>query len=63
MGIVSRLFDSIEGVFWFPLIAFAIFAFFFIVITIHTLTMNKSKERECGKLPFENNESYQSDEA
>lgn len=62
MGIVSRLFDSIEGIYWFPVIAFAIFLLFFILVTVHTLTMKKSKEQECGKLPFENDEKYQSDE-
>jgi hypothetical protein len=60
MGIVSRLFDSIEGIYWFPVIAFAIFFIFFTAIAIHTLTMKKSKEQECGALPFENDEEYQS---
>jgi hypothetical protein len=60
MGIVSRLFDSIEGIYWFPIIALALFVLFFLVMTIHTLTMKKSKEQECGALPFENDEKYQS---
>ena len=62
MGIVSRLFDSIEGIYWFPIIALALFVFLFLVMTVHTLTMKKSKEQECGKLPFENDEKYQSPE-
>jgi hypothetical protein len=62
MGIVSRLFDSIEGIYWFPIIALALFILFFIVVSVHTLTMKKSKEQQCGKLPFENDEIYQSHE-
>jgi len=62
MGIVSRLFDSIEGIYWFPIIALAIFILFFGLIAVHTLTMKKSKEKECGILPFENDETIHSDE-
>jgi hypothetical protein len=60
MGIVSRLFDSIEGIYWFPIAALALFIVFYGLITVHTLTMKKSKELECGELPFENDENYQS---
>jgi hypothetical protein len=60
MGIVSRLFDSIEGIYWFPIVALALFIIFFTVIAIHTLTMKKSKEQECGAIPFESDEKYQS---
>ncbi len=59
MGIVSKLFDSIEGIYWFPIIALAIFVLFFSLISIHTFRMNKSKEQECGALPFENEEKNQ----
>jgi hypothetical protein len=59
MGIVSRLFDSIEGIYWFPVIALAIFIIFFSLIAIHTLTMKKDKEKECGALPFESDEQHQ----
>ena len=62
MGIVSRLFDSIEGIYWFPIAALAIFVLFFVLISIHTFGMTKSKEQECGALPFENDEKYQSRE-
>lgn len=62
MGIVSRLFDSIEGIYWFPVIALAIFILFFVVMAIHTLKMKKSKEVECGKLPFEHEENFNSRE-
>ena len=62
MGIVSRLFDSIEGIYWFPIISLVLFIVFFGIVTVHTLTMKKSKEKECGALPFENDEHYQSRE-
>lgn len=62
MGIVSRLFDSIDGIYWFPVIALAIFVVFFGLITIHTLTMDKNKEAECEILPFENDENFHSNE-
>ncbi len=62
MGIVSRLFDSIDGIYWFPIIALALFIVFFSLIAVHTLTMQKSKEEECGILPFENDEQIQSRE-
>lgn len=60
MGIVSRLFDSIEGIYWFPIIALAMFVLFFTVMAIHTFTIKKSNEREWEALPFENDEKYQS---
>jgi hypothetical protein len=62
MGIVSRLFDSIEGIYWFPVIALVLFIVFFGLVAVHTLTMKKSKENECGALPFENDEPFQSRE-
>lgn len=62
MGIVSRLFDSIEGIYWFPIIALAIFILFFTLVSIHTLTMKKEKEKECGALPFETDEKFTSHE-
>jgi hypothetical protein len=62
MGIVSRLFNSIEGIYWFPIAALAIFVLIFTLISIHTFSMQKSKEKECGALPFENDENFQSRE-
>ncbi|MEI8049374.1 MAG: CcoQ/FixQ family Cbb3-type cytochrome c oxidase assembly chaperone [Bacteroidota bacterium] len=62
MGIVSRIFDTIEGIYWFPIVALALFIIFFGLIAVHTMTMKKSKEQECGALPFENDEKYQSRE-
>jgi hypothetical protein len=62
MGIASRLFDSIEGIYWFPIVALALFAIFFGLIAAHTLKMNKSKEKECEILPFDNDEKVQSRE-
>ena len=57
MGIVSRLLESINGIYWFPILAFVIFVIFFILVTVHTLTMKKNKEKECGSLPFDNEET------
>ena len=62
MGIVSRLFDTIEGIYWFPVIALALFIVFFGLVAVHTMTMKKSKELECGALPFENDEKYETRE-
>lgn len=62
MGIVSRLFDTIEGIYWFPIIALALFIIFYVLIATHTLTMKKEKEKECGILPFENDELKNSHE-
>jgi hypothetical protein len=62
MGIVSRLFDTIEGIYWFPVIALAIFIVFFGLIAVHTFTMKKSKEIECGAIPFESDEKYETRE-
>ncbi len=62
MGIVSRIFDTIEGIYWFPIVALALFIVFFGLIAVHTMTMKKSKEQECGALPFENDEKYKSRE-
>ncbi len=62
MGIVSRLFNSIEGIYWFPIIALALFILIFLVMAIHTFKMKKSKAKECGELPFENDENFESRE-
>lgn len=62
MGIVSRLFNSIEGIYWFPIIALALFVLIFLVMAIHTFNMKKSKAKECGELPFENDENFESRE-
>lgn len=62
MGVATRLFESIEGIEWFPIISLIIFIVFFTLIAIHALTMKKSKEEECGRLPLENDEKLESTE-
>jgi len=62
MGLASRLFDSIEGIYWFPIIALALFVVFFLAVSMHTFSMKKSKEQECGKLPFESDDNFESRE-
>ena len=62
MGLVSRLFDTIEGIYWFPILALALFILFFSAMAIHTMKMKKHKETECGALPFEHDEKFDSNE-
>jgi len=57
MGIVTRLFDSIEGIYWFPIIALLIFTALFLAMVVHTLTMRKNHENEFSRLPFDNDET------
>ena len=56
MRIVTSLFDSIEGVYWFPLIALFIFLVIFIVMMIHTFSIRKSYENELSRMPLDDNE-------
>lgn len=57
MRIVTSLFDSIEGIYWFPMIALFIFIVIFIVMTIHTLSMRKNYEQEMSRIPLDSDES------
>jgi len=57
MRIVSSLFDSIEGIYWFPVIALLIFVVIFIVMTIHTFTLKKNYVKEVSRLPLDPDES------
>lgn len=56
MRIVTSLFDSIEGVYWFPLIALFIFLVIFVVMMIHTFSLKKSYENELSRMPLDNDE-------
>jgi hypothetical protein len=56
MRIVTSLFDSIEGVYWFPMIALFIFLVIFIVMMFHTFSMRKSYENELSRMPLDNDE-------
>jgi hypothetical protein len=62
MGIVSRLFDGIEGVYWFPVLALGIFILLFLLMTVHTMSLKKNKAEEFGALPFEHGEKFDSKE-
>jgi hypothetical protein len=53
MRIVTSLFDSIDGIYWFPLIALFLFLVFFIVMTIHSFSLSKIKESELSRMPLD----------
>lgn len=56
MRIVTSLFDSIHGIYWFPVIAVFIFLIIFVAMTIHTLTLTKSYEEDARRMPFDADE-------
>jgi hypothetical protein len=56
MRIVTSLFDSIEGIYWFPIIALFIFLVIFIMMMIHTFSIQKSYENELSRMPLDNDE-------
>jgi hypothetical protein len=57
MRIVTSLFDSIEGIYWFPMLALFIFLVIFIVMMIHTFSLQKSYENELSRMPLDNDET------
>ena len=56
MRIVTSLFDCIEGIYWFPMVALFIFLVLFIVMMIHTFSIRKSYENELGRMPLDSDE-------
>lgn len=56
MGIVTRLFNDIEGIYWFPVISLGLFMALFGVMVVHTLTMSKKRDEELSRLPLDNDE-------
>jgi hypothetical protein len=62
MRIVTSLFDSIQGIYWFPIIALFIFLIIFVVMTIHTFTIKKSYEDELRRMPLDMDEHDQMNE-
>lgn len=56
MGIVTRIFQDVDGVYWFPIIALLLFVALFVAIVIHTLTINKSRDRELGNMPLDSDD-------
>lgn len=53
MRIVTSLFDSIEGIYWFPVIALFLFVVIFVIMTIHAFTLNKGHEEELSRMPLD----------
>jgi hypothetical protein len=56
MGIVTRLFNDIEGISWFPVISLGLFLTLFVVMVIHTLSMSKKRDQELSRMPLDNDE-------
>ncbi|MBK6965870.1 MAG: hypothetical protein IPH20_18565 [Bacteroidales bacterium] len=56
MGIVTRLFNDIEGIYWFPVISLGLFLTLFGVMVIHTLSMSKKRDQELSRMPLDNDE-------
>jgi len=56
MGIVTRLFNDIDGIYWFPLISLGLFISLFSVMVIHTLSMSKNRDQELSRMPLDNDE-------
>jgi hypothetical protein len=56
MGIVTRLMNDIDGIYWFPLISLGLFIALFGVMVIHTLTMSKKRDQELSRMPLDNDE-------
>lgn len=53
MGMITRLLNSIDGVYWFPVISMGLFIVLFSGVVIHTLMMKKSRELELGRMPLD----------
>jgi len=56
MGIVTRLFNDIDGIYWFPLISLGLFISLFSVMVIHTFSMSKNRDQELSRMPLDNDE-------
>ncbi len=54
MGIVTRLFNDMEGIYWFPLISLGLFMTLFGAMVIHTLSMSKKRDQELSRMPLDN---------
>jgi len=59
MGIVTRLFNEIEGIYWFPVLSLVIFISLFLVMVIHTFTMSKKRDQELSRMPLDNDEQQE----
>jgi cytochrome c oxidase cbb3-type subunit IV len=56
MGIVTRLLNDIDGIYWFPLISLGLFFTLFAGIVFHTLSMSKKRNQELSRMPLDNDE-------
>lgn len=56
MGIVTRLFGDIKGIEWFPILSLLLFMSLFAVMVIHTLKMSKSRDKELGHMPLDDDD-------
>lgn len=56
MGIVTRLFNDIDGISWFPMISLGLFITLFGVMVIHTLSMSKKRDQELSRMPLDKDE-------
>jgi cbb3-type cytochrome oxidase subunit 3 len=59
MGIVTRLLNEIDGIYWFPLVSLVIFILLFLVLVIHTLTMSRKRDQELSRMPLDNDEQQE----
>ena len=63
MQIVSSLLAGIEGIYWFPVISLFIFLIIFGVMIVHTFSIKKSYADEVSRMPLDNDEPENVNEA
>jgi hypothetical protein len=56
MRFISRLFNDVEGIYWFPIIALVLFVALFIAIAVHTWFIKKDRAEKLSKLPLDDDE-------
>lgn len=56
MQIVTSLFEKIEGIYWFPVIALFLFLAIFAVMSLHTFSIKKSDADKMSRIPLGNDE-------
>ncbi len=63
MRFVSRLFNDIDGIYWFPIIALVLFVALFGAIALHTWFIKKDRADELARLPLEDEEDNVNNES
>lgn len=63
MRFVSRLFNDIDGIFWFPIIALVLFVALFGAIAVHTWFIKSDKAEELARLPLDDDEEEDNNES